>query len=437
MVLSYLSFDVRMNAEDLRSEREELERKGQTNIYDITAWSIPHALDLDAYWCDLSDTGDMELLSEPALPVGAVLGAPDVHGAHETAWAIDGADDSAVAFAAQAMELGLEVHIADKPFTTANRAFPRGSLLVRRHENDEDGLAQRLHEAATRSGATVYSTTSSRSPDNGPDLGGTHFTLLSRPRIAVLANSPVSRDTFGHLWYALDHELRVPYSLLDATSFNFYDLRRYNVLVLPPAGGSLRSILEANADALSTWISGGGTLIACGSSAAMLTDEDLGLSAVRLRRDSLDDLDSYARAVQRERNARTIEIDEVEVWGDVAKDAAPRVDAEQSAADDAAKSAEHEDAPTAEHDAWQRRFAPAGVFLRGEVNRFEWLTSGIASDALPVPASGSRVFLAKPPVRTAGPRPPRARSGGARPPSGPRRPPGAAASSRPAAPRSR
>jgi hypothetical protein len=83
--------------------------------------------------------------------------------------------------------------------------------------------------------------------------------------VALLANAPVGTDGYGHLWHHLDQRVGVPVSMLDAQSLDEYDLRRFNVLVLPPASGA-NDLLKAHKDELASWIEGGGTLIACGSS---------------------------------------------------------------------------------------------------------------------------------------------------------------------------
>ncbi len=408
LVLNYLGFDVRLSAEDLAAERAELERKDRSKIYDITAWSLPHALDLDAFWVEdlLGPAGglDLERVTEAPLRTGAIV-APPESVLRPTAWAVDGTDDGAVVFAARALELGLAVHLADEPFTTSGRRFPRGSLLVRRHENDERELEARLADAAQRARVTVHATDRGRSPDEGPDLGGQHFQLLARPRIAVLANAPVHQDSLGHLWFALDHELGVPHTLLDAASFGDFDLRRYNVLVLPQATGALRAILEENAESLRTWVSAGGTLVACGNAAAMLADPELELSDVRLRRDVLEELAEYAVAVERERAARSISVVESAVWDGVSVDAAvdraaaSSEDAEGEHSDD--EDEEDDEEPTAEEEAWMERFSPQGVLLRGEVDALTWLTAGVHTEEMPIYFTGSNVLLAKPPVTTA------------------------------------
>jgi hypothetical protein len=397
LVRAFLSFDLRLDEEALTEEREELERQGRSGMYDITAWCLAHALDLDAWWVAAPSGGaPVPVEGVEAPPVGiAPAAAPDapVYG-----WVVDGADDTAVAFAARALELGLAVHLSDEPFESAGVEFARGSLLVRRHENGPD-VAARVERAAREAGALVVPTGGARAPGDGPDLGGRHFTLLARPRVALLAGSPVSVSDFGHLWHLLDRELGVPVSLLEVGSLSSYDLRRYNVLVLPPAGGSLRGLLEPVADQLRDWVRAGGTLIAVDRSAGVLADAELGLSSVRRLRDVLDEREAYAEAARREWDARAVAVDPARVWGEPAPDEGPSAaTAGEEGARPSEPSAKGEAAER--EDRWRRRFMPGGVILAGRVDDRAWITAGCDED-LPVLWDGSTVLMAREPVRTA------------------------------------
>lgn len=392
LVKAFLDFDPRFDSEELLEERRELEQKHRSKVYDTTAWSLGHALDLDAFWIE-APSAELEPMSdgvEEALPalIGP-RGEGPVYG-----WVVDGKRDASVRFANRAMELGLQVHVADKAFGTEGRTFHRGSLLVRRHENAGDDVAERVRRAAEESGVHAYATRSGRSLDEGPDLGGGHFTLLAKPRVGLVANSPVRIDTYGHLWFQLDHELGIEVSHLDAQTFGSHDLRRYNVLVLPPAGGSMRALIEAQKERLADWVSGGGTLIACGSTAAMLADEDLGLSGVRLRRDSLEDLDEYRYGIERELAAAEVAIDEALLWEGEAADN-DEADEEEDDADEP----EETDPDAEREDAWKRLFSPRGVFTRGRVDGDSWLTFGCDTDQVPVFTSGDAAFLALHPIQ--------------------------------------
>ena len=389
-VRAFLDFDVRYDALSLQKEREELERRGRSKAYDVTSWSLPLAYDLDAAWCDARPVEAVRVqaveLERPTLPVTPTEPAP-------VAWLVDSTNDDCLAFAARALELGLAVHASDEAFTAAGRRFARGSLLVRRSENPGTATEvwTKVRAAAEFARVEAVAAPTGLAPDlEQADLGGQHFHLLTRPRVALLANSPVSTDGYGHLWHHLDQRVGVPFTILDAQHFGSYDLRRYNVLIVPPAWG-LAGVLGEAKDALASWIENGGTLIACDSAAAELTAGALGLSSVELRQDALDELDVYARAVERERAAHDVVVDEAQLWN------APEAKPAETASKEP-KVEKHE--ISADDDRHARLFAPQGATLRARVDEDAWITAGLDT-VLPVLVSDADVFLARPPVTTA------------------------------------
>jgi hypothetical protein len=388
-VRSFLDFDVPYDAATLQTEREELERRGSSNVYDITSWNLAHALDLDAWWCDAPQVATTLLTDAPTRD-SAILAPPGAAAGQEpVAWIVDGNDDASVSFAARALEAGLAVHWADETFQAAGRSFARGSVLVRRQENEGSAieLAAQVARIAAAASASVQAVATSRAPDEqSADLGGQHFHLLTLPRIALVGNAPVSTDSYGHVWHLLDRTIGISFTILDAQYLTSADLRSYNVIVLPEAGGGLRRALEPALEDLKSWIAQGGTLIACGSASAALTQGRLELGATVLREDALEDLPAFARAAAREAAARAVKVDAEAVYGAPAEAAAPE-DAEEP-------SAPHED-----EEEWASRFAPQGVMLRGLVDMTHWITAG-AGDEMPVFVAGSEVYLSQAPVET-------------------------------------
>ncbi|MEE8466968.1 MAG: M14 family zinc carboxypeptidase, partial [Planctomycetota bacterium] len=195
LVHAYLDFDPRIDEETVLDERERLERGQRSRLYDVTAWDLARQLDLDALWCTPADGPRTRVQNVPAAP-GRVR-APA--GARPYAWAVDAADDRCLAFAARALDLGLQVHAADREFQFSvtedgqqrTLELGRGSLLLRRHENPED-VDELLERAALASGVQVWATGTGRATGEDPDLGGQHFQLLARPRVALLSGNPVS-----------------------------------------------------------------------------------------------------------------------------------------------------------------------------------------------------------------------------------------------------
>lgn len=406
LVRAYLGFDPRMTRETLEEERTQLERGEGSKMYDVTAWSLGRAFDLDCYWTDATDV-DAQTVAASASTWPGTAGALEGGGIVQTdrpatAYVVDGRSDRTPRFVARALERGLAVHLATKDFDAGGRAYPAGSLLVRVHENvrlmadgdDTDAperarIAALVDEVARDSGVEVRPLATLRAPSGGPDLGGQTFELLERPRLAIVSGEGVDRSEFGHVWRFVDEELRMPASHLEASSLGRYDLRRFNVIVLPSGAGS--AARDAS-NALDEWVQAGGTLIALGSSASALTGTDL--TRVVRRRDALDRLDEFAWLVERERAARAVAIDP-----DALYDGPTTSGAASTEADPKPKTTASEESATAAPDAeladaWARRFSPSGVILRAERDRAHWLNAGARADDLPVHLGGSTALLA-------------------------------------------
>ena len=155
---------------------------------------------------------------------------------------------------------------------------------------------------------------------------------------------------------------------------------------------------ESTITKIEAWIRSGGTLIAMGGSASFLANEEIGLSAVRLRRNVLGELDVYAEAVNRERSARMVQIDPDEVWGDKEPNDVDSPDANGDGK-------EHERSPSKKDDdlkrldEWQRIFSPRGTIMASELDREHWLCFGLG-ERLPVLISGQFAYMSKHPVAT-------------------------------------
>jgi len=389
LVRAILEFDPRFSKEVLAKERRGLEQKNESGLYDVTAWNLGMTYGLDVAWIDTPSASRSQVRSLEATESGVEAGKGAV------AWAVHGADDASVVFAGLALEAGLVVHASDRPFTVGDEEFPRGSLLVRAIDNPTN-LAERLGRAATDAGVRAVPISTSRSPDEGPDLGGLHFRLLRRPRVAIVTNTPIRPDAYGHVWFHIDQHLRLPVTLLDAHRLGREDLRRYNVVVVPATMDP--TPLLAAAPNLTTWVRSGGTLVAMGTSASVLSAKGGDLTSVRRRRDALADLPAYARSIQRWLASRDVAIDEDAVWGDQAtqtRKPAKATDGDKGKGKGGPSfpGGEAGERARAAEDAWMRRFSPVGAMARGLVDQTHWITAG-ARAAMPVFVAGSTAFIA-------------------------------------------
>ena len=398
LVHAVLDFDPRMTKRFLEEERKDLENHRGTRVYDITGWSLPMAYGLDAYWA--GDLPELPPLTEPTTSVDR----PQAEAGY--GYLLDGASGDLPAALVRLLESGLKVRIAAEPFMIGGFDYPAGSALLRGHENPDDVYAS-LEKMTDDLQVTVRPVDTALC-ESGPDLGGRRFSLLAAPRVAIASQWPVGTTSFGAMWHLLDSRMGLRVSPINLQSIARMDLRRYNVIILPGTWGSqaLSAILNEGATKrLRSWVEAGGTLIAAGSSAAFLANKDRGLSAVRLRRDVLDDLAVYEEAREREAKARDIRIDTRTVWGQTPEPEkeSPLVDND---GDEKPTKAPPSDKDSLKRtDQWQRLFAPNGVIVSAAPDPEHWLCFGTpggsgAGDVLPVLLSGSHALMAKYPVAT-------------------------------------
>jgi hypothetical protein len=399
LLKSVLAFDPHMTDTFLKEEREHIERHRGTRVYDITAWNLPMAYGLRAYWAGSVSSFPADRFSQPR------PSQPPERPAY--GFVIDGASSDIHRGIARLLDRECQVRVALKPFTIGGENYDAGSLLLRNHENPDD-LPQLIREATADLDLVIRAADTALS-EAGPDLGGQRFRLLSQPRIALASQWPISSTSFGALWHLLDDRLGLRVSPVNIQSLGRMDLRKYNVIVLPHSwnpngiGGVLS---EGVRKRLRTWVEAGGTLIAIGHAAAFAAGKSSGLSDVRLRRDVLDQLDVYKEALSRERSARHVRIDPDEVWRGAEPDSGEAPEASEER-DDGANSAAKKKTPEEleREDAWRRLFSPNGAILAAALDPEHWLCFGLSAhglegDRLPVLIHGRYALMSKYPVRT-------------------------------------
>lgn len=388
LVRSYLEFDPRIDDKTLVDERQRLERGDGSRLYDVTAWDLGRQMGLDCWWGTPRDL----TLGEPVS--GRRQVAPRTWEEGEAyAYGLSAEDPNALRFVSRAFEVGIQIHACDEEFIarTANgtEVLPRGSFLIRRHEN-KSPLRERVIATAEQTGARVLQLSGGRSPDlEHPDLGGQHFSLLHAPQVALLGGQGVQTNGFGHIWRYLDEDLGTGVTLIDADSLGGTDLRDYTVLILPP--GSATDWLRDAGSAVRAWVRSGGTLIAIGNAAAAVASQEDSMVRARRLRDVLDDLEPYALATRRARSAASVAIDPNALW-DGPSEAAARDDSESSKEESVTAEPDEEDSVLKRRDAWLRRFMPQGVILKGETDQHHWLTAGCPEE-LALYFAGSTVLM--------------------------------------------
>lgn len=285
-----LEADPELDPEFAREQVAKFERNKQRaqngddregyEFYDVSAWALPVAYGVEAYWTEdapavqgqlLSLTNGVTMGAEilPHAIAGGIVEGRDARSAY--LWRND--RNNSAKLAAQLMQEGYRVAIASQSIQTGNVTWPRGTWVVRVSRN-ETTLAARLDTLAKLAGVEVRGVNSAFPDDAQFGTGSGVVVDLKRPNIAVVAEGSISHTSFGAVWWSLEQRYGIRFTPISANSLNG-DLSAYTAIIIPSGG------VQGNGAALKRWVEGGGALVTFGAATSWATREDVGLTSAR------------------------------------------------------------------------------------------------------------------------------------------------------------
>lgn len=266
-----------------RFRRNQLRGKGQQKegygFYDITAWSLPLAFGVDAYWTE--DAGSVNASPVTTETIAAAKRG-SVTGRAQIAYVIPYETDSTGAFVARLLQNGFRVAVSTRPLNAGGRGWKEGTFVIRVSRNPES-----VHEAvakfASELGVNVTAVNSGFPEEGDTGIGGESVIAMKEPKIAVIADEAVDQTSFGSIWWTLDRYgiAFTPMSIAAAGSGGLDD---YNVVILPDgsAGRYVRSFGKGGVETLKTFAERGGTIITVRGASVFAALKDVGLTSARL-----------------------------------------------------------------------------------------------------------------------------------------------------------
>ncbi len=251
-------------------------------FYDVSAWALPVAFGVEAYWTDdMSAVGGTPLsLESGVLMNGEVLPHSIPGGIVENRdarsaflWRND--RDGAAKVAAQLLQEGYRVAIAAEAIQTGSTEWPRGTWVARVSRNDAS-LRDRLDTLARAAGVPVFGANTAFPESAQFGTGSGVVVDLQEPRIAVVAETGISQTSYGAVWWNLERRYGIDFTPISSDALSG-DLSAFNVIVVP--SGSLGRL--GKGEALKRWVQGGGALITFGGATGWVTREDVGMTSVR------------------------------------------------------------------------------------------------------------------------------------------------------------
>ena len=244
----------------LRVLFEPTSKLSDSATYDITAWSLPYALGLEAY--GVREKWSAGNLSEKLSPqAAATADGADKAYAYVIPWNSFG---SAVLLSGLIKE-GIKVRYAEQAFTSNGRTFEKGSLIVTKAANKESGNQLYSKILTVAKNASGYNEgivpIMSGFVDKGYDFGSGSVRVIRAPKVALLMGEGVGANAAGELWFYFEQELNYPVSVLNTTDLAQANLSAFDVLVMPD--GFYRFMNDKSVtDDLKSFVQKGGRLIA-------------------------------------------------------------------------------------------------------------------------------------------------------------------------------
>ena len=252
----------------VEEQRAKAEADEPDDFYDLTTWSLPLAMNVEAWVTTVPVIGTREYVKSAPRPFrNASYG-----------YLVDGNDPQLYRFAGRLLEENVRFSVIDSPVDTGDRTFARGTIVVLRGNNDKD-IDARLQSIAAAAGVSVV-------PVQSGWLGGTSFgsqkvRFVKQPRIGLVGGPGSDPTSFGMLWHTLDVDTPVPHSVLSTESLGALELHKYEVLVFPDGNYSARLGKRA-VDRIKQWVSDGGTIVAVKGASAFLREKDVEISKLKL-----------------------------------------------------------------------------------------------------------------------------------------------------------
>ncbi len=344
--------NVEMDAAFLAEQERRRDNNLNDQIYDVTAWSLPHLFNVDVDRCNSVGDISSEKSGEDYFSPGSVSN-PDATVAFIVPWG----QSTASRFLSNALRQGIVVKSADMAFTNLGREYPAGSLVIEVKANEAD-LSAKLQKIAEVTGAEVVGVNDSWVSD-GPSFGSGNTKRMLAPKVAILWDTPTANYSAGNTRFVIERQFDYPVSAIRAADIAGADLSKFQVIIIPESRSGYKSTFGATgAENLSEWVSEGGTLIALGTGMRYVTDPDVNLMSARRE---------YAyREERKEKNEDQARVDGTLMSGD-----------------------DDYNAAIEDHDA-DPDVVP-GVMLRANVDKEHWLTAGVA-DTLNILYRGSDIY---------------------------------------------
>lgn len=266
-----------------RFKRNQMRGKGQPKedygFYDITAWSLPLAFGVDAWWTEESSNVSGNAVDAAYLETakrGSVTGRAAI------SYIIPYETDSTSAMIIRLLQSGYKVAVATRQLNAGGRNWKPGTFVVRVSRNPES-IHETVAKLARDMGVNVTAVNSGFSDEGDTSVGGEAVISLREPKVAIAADEGVTQESYGGIWWTFDR-FGVKFTPMTIGAIRGGGLKDYNVLIIPEgsAGRYMSSFGSGGVSALKEFAASGGTIVTLSGASVFAALKDVGLTSAKL-----------------------------------------------------------------------------------------------------------------------------------------------------------
>lgn len=240
-------------------------------FYDISAWTFPHAFNLN--YAPLKAIGTLigNRITDNEFPQGRVIG-----GKSSYCYLFECKEYYAHKVIYELQKKGLYLNVCSRPFQfhsgNLKKQMSRGTIqvMVQNQPINEDELYHLIARLAKETGVDIYGATTGLMEET--DLFSPSYLPIRMPKVALIVGRTMGIPDSGEIWHLLDQRFQMRPVLIENTVLTSKKLQNYNVIIL--ANGT-PSLSKGSTEALKQWIADGGTLIATGKAYTWVKEEGI------------------------------------------------------------------------------------------------------------------------------------------------------------------
>ncbi|HET8737865.1 MAG TPA: M14 family metallopeptidase [Pricia sp.] len=245
-------------------------------FYDVSAWTLPLAFNLD-----YTELRSLDIAGAEVKDLEPLTGSVDAQS--DYAYLFEWYGYYTPKALNRITKKGLRAKVAKSPFNLGGKEYGYGTIMVPvQHQTLKPTEIYKFLKEVARA-SKIQITGVDTGLTQGIDLGSNDFDPIKKQKVALLVGGGVRSYDAGEIWHLFDTRYDMKITKIDTEYFDAVDLSEYTDFIVPGMGGS--GLSEKQFKKLTAWVDQGGTLIGYRNMAEQF--EENGLMELTFRKDTL------------------------------------------------------------------------------------------------------------------------------------------------------